>query len=30
MARPRSIDHASGIFIPKSRTRAPPSWRGLV
>jgi hypothetical protein len=30
MARPRSIDHASGIFIPKSRTRAPPSWWGLV
>ena len=30
VARPRSIDHASGIFIPKSRTRAPPSWRGLV
>ena len=30
VARPRSIDHASGIFIPKSRTRTPPSWRGLV
>ena len=28
--RDEEIDHASGIFIPKSRTRAPPSWRGLV